>query len=413
MESIFIAFLKNNLLSISVFFVTVTLIVYLLKDKNSSRKLSKRYRESIYEAQTRIYLNATKHLLSGDREQAIQEFLAAVEVSKEALDAYFALGELFRSNGEIDKAITVHQSIIARENLEEQVRIKALKELALDYDQGGFVDKAVDSYKDLLKINKEDEDVVTALCLIFEATEDWDEAIKYRTLLSKINNKSQDTIISHIVVQKGLASLRHGDKAKSIECLDQALSYAPSLSVKLFRVILTIVDRDIDLAKSLLNEFVLEHPNKSRMVLTVFNAISDLENKYEGLDLVLKEVKNYFLTTFKDKNIEDTDYKFFKLSIIEDGDNSLSEKIFVLESIFNSQVENRVKNAVTIELSRLYLIDGDHEKALAVLDGYQKTSTENLFQNQCGNCGYESNHFFWRCPQCHSWESINFKEVVL
>ena len=210
MENILFIFLKNNVLSLSVF-CHGNLNCLPIKDRSSSRKLSRRYRESIYEAQTRIYLNATKHLLSGDREQAIQEFLAAVEVSKEALDAYFALGDLLRSNGEIDKAITVHQSIIARENLEEQVRIKALKELALDYDQGGFIDKAIDSYKDLLKINKEDEDVAEALCVIFEGTEEWEEAIKYRTLLSKINNKSQETI-SHIVVQKGLGFLKKGDK---------------------------------------------------------------------------------------------------------------------------------------------------------------------------------------------------------
>ena len=41
------------------------------------------------------------------------------------------------------------------------------------------------------KINKEDESVVESLCVIFEGTEEWDEAIKYRTLLSKINNNNQ------------------------------------------------------------------------------------------------------------------------------------------------------------------------------------------------------------------------------
>jgi len=393
--------------------VTVTLVFYLLKDRSSSRKLSRRYRESIYEAQTRIYLNATKHLLSGNREQAIQEFLAAVEVSKEALDAYFALGDLFRSNGEIDKAITVHQSIIARENLEEQVRIKALKELALDYDRGGFIDKAVDSYKDLLKINKEDEDVVESLCIIFEATEEWDEAIKYRNLLSKINNKSQDKVISHIIVQKGLGFLRTGDKTKSIECLDQALSYAPSLSVKLFRIILTVVDKDIDLVKSQINEFILEHPNKSRMILTVFDAVTDLNTHFVELDHVVQEVKDYFLTSFKDKNIEDTDYKFFKLSIIGQKEGSLEDKVAIFESILKSSMEEKVKDSVRVKLSRLYLIKGEGQKALGLLEDFGQGGNGGLLLNQCGLCGYESNHFFWRCPQCHSWESINFKEVVL
>lgn len=413
MEEIVFIFIKNNLLSLSVFCVTITLIIYLLKDRSSSRKLSRRYRESIYEAQTRIYLNATKHLLSGDREQAIQEFLAAVEVSKEALDAYFALGDLLRSNGEIDKAITIHQSIIARENLDEQVRIKALKELAMDYDGGGFIDKAIESYKDLLKINKEDEAVVESLCVIFEGTEEWDEAIKYRTLLSKINNKSQETIISHIVVQKGLKLLKGGNKVKAIECLDQALSYAPSLSVKLFRVTLTIIDEDIELSKSLLHEFVLEHPNKSRMILTVFDSVKELEKIYPNVVSVTDEIKKYFLTTFKDKNIDDTDYKLFKLSIIKEGEESVDDKVALLKSILGSSVDERVKNGVRVKLARLYLLQNRTELALEILDSFGQLKTSALLNNQCGHCGYESNHFFWRCPQCHSWESIRFKEVVI
>ena len=77
-----------------------------------------------------IYLNATRSLISGDRDQAIKEFLNAIEVSKEALDAFFALGELFRKNGEIDKAIGVHQSIIARKDISEESRLKCLKRVS-------------------------------------------------------------------------------------------------------------------------------------------------------------------------------------------------------------------------------------------------------------------------------------------
>ena len=104
------------------------------------------------------------------------------------------------------------------------------------------------------------------------------------------------------------------------------MSYAPSLSVKLFRIILTIIDKDVDLAKSLLHEFVLEHPNKSRMVLTVFDSVNELSGVFSNLQEITEEIKN-ILTTFKDKNIRDTDYKLFKLSLIRDEYESRDERV--------------------------------------------------------------------------------------
>ena len=412
MGDILLVFIQDNLLSIFVFVVTVVLLIYLAKDNSTSKKISKRYRESIYEAQTRIYLNATKNLISGDREQAIKDFLAAVEVSKETLDAYFALGELLRTNGEIDKAVSIHQSIVARENINEQARIKALKELAIDYDRGGFIEEAIKSYKDLLVINKEDEDVVTSLCLIYEGIEEWDEAIKYRTLLSKITNRPEDMTISHIIVQKGFVFLEKNEKNKAIECLDQAIHYAPSLSVKLFEISISVVDGNIDLAKSLLHDFVHEHPNKARMVMDVFYKLSKFDYCKDKIQNSLDEIRDYFLSSFKDQSIKSSDYKIFKLSMLDDGLDSIPKKLSLLRGIIENEPEQRIKNKAKVEICRLLLSEGKQSEALDILNELRDSGNRDLVVNQCYNCGYESNHFFWRCPQCHKWESINFKEVI-
>ena len=364
MDDFLLIFIQEHLLSIFVFAATVILIIYLAKDNSTSRKVSKRYRESIYEAQTRIYLNATKNLISGDREKAIKDFLAAVEVSKETLEAYFALGELFRTNGEIDKAISIHQSIVARENLNEQLRIKALKELAIDYDRGGFIDEAIKSYKDLLIINKDDEEVVNSLCLIYEGIEEWDQAIKYRTLLSKITNKSQDMIISHIIVQKGFIQLEKNEKNKALECLDQAIHYAPSLSVKLLEISISIVNGDIHLAKSLLHDFIHEHPNKARMVLDIFKKLRSYKYHEKKIKKSLEEIKEYFVSSFKDQSIKSSDYKIFKLSILNNESSGVPQKLTLLKSIIDSSPEKRVMNKAKVEICRLLLVEGRSDEAL-------------------------------------------------
>ena len=64
MNDILWEYVKNNPLDI-VFLVTAVLLFFYFVDKETGTKLSKRYRDSIYEAQSKIYLNATKYLISG------------------------------------------------------------------------------------------------------------------------------------------------------------------------------------------------------------------------------------------------------------------------------------------------------------------------------------------------------------
>ena len=198
MIDLIIEYSRTHLLTVVTIVVTVLLYYYFVLDRSPGAKLSRKYRESIYETQSKIFLNATQHLISGDRNKAIKEFLSIAEVNKEALDVYFTLGGLFRTNGEVDKAINIHRSVIARKNINDETRIKALKELALDFDRGGFIDQAEKSYKEILRIDREDKKVVIALCRIYGSLGDWDQAIKYRKHLSKITNVSQEKTISKI-----------------------------------------------------------------------------------------------------------------------------------------------------------------------------------------------------------------------
>lgn len=121
---------KNHLLTIVAVVTTLVLLYHYVIERDRAVKLSKKYRNSIFEAQSRIFLNATQYLIEGNKDLAIKEFLNAVDLNRETIDTYFALGGLFRSNGEIEKAISIHRSLIARESISESTRLLALKELA-------------------------------------------------------------------------------------------------------------------------------------------------------------------------------------------------------------------------------------------------------------------------------------------
>ena len=91
MDSIIVlTFIKDHLLAVIAIIITLVFIYHYIIEKEHGVKLSKKYRDSIFEAQSKIFLNATQYLISGNKDLAIKEFLNAVDLNRETLDTYFA-----------------------------------------------------------------------------------------------------------------------------------------------------------------------------------------------------------------------------------------------------------------------------------------------------------------------------------
>ena len=96
------------------------------------------------------FMKGINYILSDKQDRAIEELIRAVAVDTETVETYIALGNLFRSKGEIDRAIRIRQSIILRPNLAEKIRIQALFDLGLDYQRGGFYERAIRTFEEVI-----------------------------------------------------------------------------------------------------------------------------------------------------------------------------------------------------------------------------------------------------------------------
>ena len=79
------------------------------------------------------YLKGLNFLLNEQTDQALEHFLEMVRVDDKTIETHFALGSLFRRRGEVDRAIRIHQNLIARPTLNKMQRSAALLELGQDY----------------------------------------------------------------------------------------------------------------------------------------------------------------------------------------------------------------------------------------------------------------------------------------
>lgn len=409
MES-YLAWFQNHALQIGIGGLTLVLMYLYIIERDTGVKLSKRYRNSIYEAQSKVFLSATQYLISGNKDLAIKEFLNAVDLNRETVETYFALGGLFRSNGEIDKAISIHRSLIARENLSEYHRLRALKELAIDFDKGGFVDKAIETYRDVLKINRDQTEVLLSLCRIYEDIEDWDQAYNYRVLLTKVGQENQSETISHILVQKAKTEFEKGQFAECSETLDDAFTYAPSVSAKILRLRLYLHDGTIDSAKNLLLELLKEHSMYASFIF------ESLEIGFQGKE---DEKKDYYqrLDLLKDFFLNIDDAELFGAAAVLLAKVRLLKQGQKVEAAFG-ELDNFMKNgskyseALNVEYINLLI---DLNKSKEALDSTKKLIANmhsSLAKHFCQACGYNSDEIFWRCPQCHQWETIQFRWKV-
>lgn len=404
---------QDHFLSILSVGLTIILLYHYLIERDKGTKLSQRYRNSIFEAQSKIFLNATHYLILGHKDLAIKEFLNAVDLNRETIETYFALGGLFRSNGEIDKAISIHRSLIARDSISESTRLRSLKELALDFDKGGFVDKAIETYKDVLKINRDQFEVIQSLCRIYEDIEDWDNAYNYRIMLSKVGHESQAETISHILVQKAKAHFEKKDLIHTEEYLDDAFRFAPSVSAQILKLKLNLAKGNIEQSKILFLEIVREHPMYTSFIFLSLEEGLGPNNSKEENELYIKR-----LGLIKDSFLEITTPEVLKSpAVILAKVRLLKEKKSLKEahSLMEFSLENNpslVSEVLKVEYIRLLIELNRPEEAMKQTLEYFNNLHQSLTRHYCRECGYNSDNIFWRCPQCHAWETIQFRWKV-
>ena len=144
------------------------------------------------------YLKGLNFLLNEQTDQAVDHFLKMVRVDDNTIETHFALGNLFRKRGEVNRAIKIHQNIIARPDITEEQRNQAFYSLAKDYRHAGLLDRAEVLFIRLKDKSEFISESLKNLINIYEQEKEWSKAIEIAKKLNKLYpNDSLDMQISH------------------------------------------------------------------------------------------------------------------------------------------------------------------------------------------------------------------------
>src|SRR5215471_8247723 len=169
------------------------------------------------------YFRGLNFLLNEQPDKAIESFIEVVKVDPQTIDLHFALGSLFRRQGEIDRATRMHQNLLDRSDLPADKRQAAVFELAQDFHRAGLLDRAEELFTKL-DGSPFEHPSLGFLISIYEQEKDWPKAIAVTRRMEAIAKTPYFREIAHYYCELAQAALVKSDIAAARSHIDQALA---------------------------------------------------------------------------------------------------------------------------------------------------------------------------------------------
>jgi lipopolysaccharide biosynthesis regulator YciM len=339
------------------------------------------------------YFKGLNFLINQQPDKAIEAFIEVVKVDPQTVELHFALGNLFRRRGEIERAIRMHQNLVDRTDLGSEQRVTALYELAQDFLKAGLLDRAEELLHKLQGTQYEQQ-AAAFLLEIYQQEKDWHKAIETSHKMDGIAGQSSSREIAHFYCELGQAEMRHGRLPQARKHFEEALA----ANRKCVRA--SILLGELALSDSSPEEAIevwkrIEMQNSAYLPLVaekLLAAHKQLARAEEGLALL-----RGYLSSYPSLDLLNT---VFQAVIEQEGPRAANELV---------RGELR-RNPTLLGLDRLLeaqVLEAPLERRrdLELIRNLVHQHTRNLALYRCDTCGFKARQFYWHCPACHGWET--------
>src|SRR6476620_9350478 len=182
-------------------------------------------RELVSESRTlpRGYFKGLNHLLNDQPDKAIDSFIEIVKLDPESSELHYALGNLFRRRGETERAIRVHQNLLARPDLPPEHKAQAQFELGQVYLKAGLLDRAEEAFNKLVATNYSVQ-ARRALLEIYQREKEWTRAIEAARGLQESGAGSRQKEIAQFYCELAQDELVHTHPDAALVMLENAVA---------------------------------------------------------------------------------------------------------------------------------------------------------------------------------------------
>jgi len=338
-------------------------------------------------------------LVADQIDLAIEELVQAASLDPDALEIHMILGNLYREKGQVGRAITVHQGLLQRPRLGKLEHAYVLLCLGLDYKRGGFVDRALEAFNEVLRLDPKNRYALVNLEKLFEQQHQWQQAYETRQRLAGFTGVEEQprhqAILAFLENELGLEALRRGEQAAAIRRFEGAIDLDRQ-AVPAYLNLGDVRSQQGQFAQAAaIWEKVIEVASH-RAYLT----FDRLESVYAKLGAPER---------FPDlcRRLIGTDPQDWRARLaLSRHLTATGQPAQALELLFEALVENPhalgIHQAIWQLLARLQLEPG-------LVDRYVELTRHAVFYldpHVCMRCRYRSTELLWQCPHCHEWNAF-------
>lgn len=343
------------------------------------------------------YLKGLNYLLNEQSDKAIEVFVQMLEVDSETVETHFALGNLFLRRGEVDRAIRIHQNLMARPTLTQQQRQLALFELGKDYLRAGLLDRAESM---LIRATENPELAPLAmpyLLEVYQQEKEWHKAI---AVASKWKDRSgfpgMGSMIAHFMCEEAEEAFRTNRHSEARSLLRMAIKEdANSVRATLLEARMEMVRDNYADAIKLLRRIEYQDPG---YISETIEAMRECHQRLGSDDELLT-----YLEALISRELGDSSIALLHAEMIRKFSGT-DAAIIALERYFHKNPSLRVMRQL-IEW-RLQSRVEDAPNDLALLNKLIAERIDKKPAYQCRNCGFNSRTLNWQCPTCKQWNTI-------
>jgi lipopolysaccharide biosynthesis regulator YciM len=344
------------------------------------------------------FFKGFQYILSNDHDHAIEEFTKSVKVNSDTVETYVALGNLFRTRGDIERAVRIRQSIILRTNIEETIRIRALFDLGLDYRKGGLINRALSVFLEVARRDPANVETLIEIEKIYEELKDWENAYRTRQKIARMSKGEHNHILAHHQVEMGKIIQEEGDLNLAKSLFEKAVSiHKGCVDAYLHLGDLYLKKQEYKKAVSAWKQVIHLAPEFA------FLSYRRLEGAYSKIKHVLP-IKDVLIESVAPKNDPFVQMALARFYFDEgEPDAARNHVESVLEHNPTFWEARRLKGEIL-------LADGDQQEILEEYKELLSHLTMPDIRFQCSLCGFQPRQLQWQCLQCRTWDSIRIIE---
>jgi lipopolysaccharide biosynthesis regulator YciM len=345
------------------------------------------------------YMLGLNFLVANQIDPAIEELSTAAEAAGDPLEIHLILGNLYREKGQVGRAIQEHQQLLQRPHLRKLEHANVLLCLGLDYKHGGFVDRALEAFTEVLRLDPQNRYAMSNLEKLHEEQHQWTDAYAMRQKLAARDKPEQQArhheILAFLENEIGLAALKRHDYSDAIRRFEAAIDLdAKNAPAYLNLGDVRLAQDDAHGALDVWTRLVNTSPERAYLTFSRFESVYARINDNAGFPALCRRLIGSGTQDWRAR---------LALARHLTAHRQAAEG---LELLFE---------ALAINPHALALHQAIWETLVALelpprlVNRYADLAHDAIFYvdpHICVRCRYRSTELLWQCPHCHEWNTF-------